>query len=43
MLYPIYTWALLAVILFAVITGWGRKYMGSDGKEVNTLAEVEKD
>lgn len=41
--YPIYTWALLAVILFAAITGWGRKYMGPDGKEVNTLAEAEKD
>lgn len=40
--YPIYAWALLVVILFAAITGWGRKYMGPDGGEVDTLEQTEK-
>ncbi|UPA31277.1 hypothetical protein L0P85_03850 [Terrisporobacter glycolicus] len=37
----IYCWALLVVMLFAMISGWGRMYVNSKGEEVKTLAEAE--
>ena len=37
----IYCWALLAVMLFAMISGWGRMYVNSKGEEVKTFAEAE--
>ncbi|MEH7238614.1 Na+/H+ antiporter NhaC family protein [Bacillus sp. JJ1562] len=37
----IYCWALLAVMIFSVITGWGRTYVGSDGEPVKSLALAE--
>ncbi|TYP53791.1 Na+/H+ antiporter NhaC family protein [Thermosediminibacter litoriperuensis] len=30
----IYCWILLAVMIFAVVTGWGREYIGEDGRPV---------
>lgn len=37
----LYCWALLVVMLFAMISGWGRMYVNSKGEEVKTLAEAE--
>lgn len=33
-----YPFCLFAVLIYAVITGWGRKFEGPDGKEVKTLS-----
>ena len=30
--YPVYAWALLAIMLFASITGWGRRFAGPRGR-----------
>lgn len=35
--YVIYCWAMLAVMIFAIITGWGRTYIDDEGNEVKTL------
>ena len=37
--YPVYAWALLAVMLFASITGWGRRFAGPNGEELKKLPE----
>jgi Na+/H+ antiporter NhaC len=34
----IYCWALLAVMIFAIITGWGRTYIGRDGEPIKSLS-----
>jgi Na+/H+ antiporter NhaC len=33
----VYAWALLAVMIFAIGTGWGRTFVGPDGKPVKEL------
>lgn len=33
----VYAWALLAVMIFAIGTGWGRKFVGPDGNPVKEL------
>ena len=37
--YPVYAWALLAIMLFASITGWGRRFAGPNGEELKKLPE----
>jgi len=32
--YPVYCWALLGVLIVAIITGWGRRYEGENGEEL---------
>jgi len=32
----VYAWALLVVMIFAIITGWGRTYIGENGEEVKS-------
>ena len=36
--YVVYCWAMLAVMIFAIITGWGRTYMDAEGNEVKSLS-----
>lgn len=38
--YIVYCWALLAVMLFAIITGWGRTYVDENGNEVKKLPKT---
>ncbi len=38
----IYCWAMLAVMIFAVVTGWGRTYIGLNGEPVKTLMKEEE-
>lgn len=35
----IYCWVLLVVMIFAIVSGWGREYIGPDGKPVKELAK----
>lgn len=37
--YPVYCWALLAVLVVAIITGWGRRYEGPNGEELISLPD----
>lgn len=41
----IYCWVMLAVMIFAVVTGWGREYIGPDGEPVyhNPKEKVSKE
>lgn len=38
-----YSWALLAVMIFAIVTGWGRTYIGENGEPVKELPKQKKE
>lgn len=40
--YVVYCWAMLAVMLFAIVSGWGRTYIDENGNEVKTLPTTAK-
>lgn len=40
--YVTYCWAMLAVMIFSIITGWGRTFIDEDGNEVKSLPETAK-